>query len=90
MATIDITRKHSAGKDKAREVAESIAERLKDKIGITYRWAGDDLNFERTGAKGTIHVADDSVRVEVDLKMMLRPMKGKIEGKIHQYLDESF
>ncbi len=89
MATIDIRRSHSLGKDRAREAAEGIAKRLEHKLAVKYRWEGDDLRFERTGAKGRIHVSDDAVRVEVDLGMMLRPMKGKVEQKVHQYLDEA-
>ena len=89
MATIDVTRQHSLGKDKAKEAAEGIAKKLETKLDVKYRWDGDDLRFERTGAKGRIHVTDDRVRVEVDLSLMLRPMKGKVEQKIHQYLDEA-
>lgn len=89
MATIEISRSHWLGKDEAREAAEGIARRLESKLDVKYRWEGDDLRFERTGAKGRIHVADGAVRVEVDLGMMLRPMKGKVEQKIHQYLDEA-
>jgi putative polyhydroxyalkanoate system protein len=88
MATIDIKRSHSIGKDKARTAAEAVAQRLKDKIDATYRWEGDDLKFERSGAKGRIAVSDTEVRVEVELGMLLRPIKGKIEDKVHQYLDE--
>jgi putative polyhydroxyalkanoate system protein len=89
MATIDVTRSHSLGKDKARDAAEGIAKRLQSKLDVKYRWDGDDLKFERTGAKGRIHVSDASVRVEVDLGLMLRPMKGKVEQKVHEYLDDA-
>ena len=89
MATIDVRRAHTIGKDKARAAAESVAERLRDKIQISYQWAGDDLRFERTGARGAIHVTDREVHVEIDLSLVLRPMKGKIEGKVHKYLDEA-
>lgn len=89
MATIDVSRSHTMGKDRAREAAEGIAKRLENKLDIKYRWEGDDLKFERTGAKGTIFVTDDKVRVAVDLGMMLRPMKGTVEQKIKQYLDEA-
>ncbi len=88
MATIDIQRTHSLGKDKARAAAELVAERLKEKIDATYRWDGDDLRFERSGAKGRIHVTDSTVRLEIDLSLVLRPLKGKIEEKAHKYLDE--
>ena len=89
MATIDIRRSHSIGKDAARKAAEGIAAKLKDKLSVTYRWDGDDLRFERTGANGRIHVTDNEVRVEVDLGFLLKPMKGKVEQKVHQYLDEA-
>ena len=89
MATIDIRRTHAIGKDKARKAAEGVAERLKEKLEVKYRWEGDDLTFERTGASGRIHVTDNEVRVEVDLNFLLRPMKGKVEQKVHQYLDEA-
>jgi putative polyhydroxyalkanoate system protein len=88
MATIDIKRSHALGKDKARAAAEAVARRLKDKIDATYRWKGDDLEFERSGAKGRIAVSDTEVRVQVELGLLLGPLKGKIEDKVHQYLDE--
>jgi len=88
MPTIDIQRTHNLGRDKARAAAELVAARLKEKIDATYRWDGDDLRFERSGAKGRIHVTDTTVRLEIDLGLVLRPLKGKIEEKAHQYLDE--
>ena len=88
MATIDIKRAHSIGKDKAREATQQIADRLKAKMDVTYRWEGDTLKFERTGASGTIKVSDTAVEVAVDLNMMLRPMKGKVQEKIEHYFSE--
>jgi len=87
LATIDITRAHSLGKEKARQAAEQLAEKLRNKIQIDYKWNGDVLSFNRKGADGKIHVADSQVRVEVDLGLLLRPMKGSITDKINQYLD---
>jgi putative polyhydroxyalkanoate system protein len=89
MATIDVRRSHDIGKEAARKAAEQIAQKLKDKLSVTYRWEGDDLRFERTGASGRIRVTDTEVRVEVDLGFLLKAMKGKVESKVHQYLDEA-
>lgn len=89
MATIDLRRSHTIGKDKAKVAAQSIADKLKEKIEIQYRWEGDSLLFERSGAKGRIDVTDSEVVVEVDLGLMLRPMKGSITEKIQSYLDKS-
>jgi putative polyhydroxyalkanoate system protein len=89
MATIDIRRTHSIGKDAARKAAEGVAEKLKEKLSVTYKWEGDDLRFQRTGASGRIRVTDTEVHVEVELGFLLKPMKGKVEQKVHQYLDEA-
>jgi len=89
MATIEKRRTHTKGKDHARKAAEVIAEKLKDKINVTYHWAGDDLEFKRTGASGRIRVSETDVRVEIDLSLVLRPMKGMIEEKVEKYLDET-
>lgn len=87
MADIELERSHTLGRARAREVAEEIAAKLKEKIQVTYRWEDDVLHFERTGASGFIEVDDDEVRVEVTLGVLLKPMKGMIEGKIVEYLD---
>ena len=73
---------------KAREGAQKLAERLKEKLDAKFHWDGDVLKFERTGASGKITVGDKDVRIEVDLGLMLRPMKSKVEEKIEQYLKE--
>ncbi len=87
MATIDVTKTHNLGKERARKAAEAVAERLKEKIEVQYQWAGDVLEFQRSGANGRIHVSDSEVRVEVDLGLMLRPMKGMITEKVGDYLN---
>jgi putative polyhydroxyalkanoate system protein len=88
MATIDIRRTHALGLEKAREAAEAVAKRLQDKVEAKWRWVGDEIVFERTGAKGRIAVTPSSVHVEIDLSFVLRPLKGKLEQKANQYLDE--
>ena len=77
------------GKEDARKAAEKIAEDIGEKIGASYRWDGDDLRFERSGASGSIHVSDDEVRVQVKLGLMLRPLRGTIESKIRSYMAEN-
>lgn len=89
MATIDISRDHQLGLEKAKAAAEGIAEKLKEKVQVDYRWQGNDLVFDRSGAKGSIVVSENNVRVQIDLGMMLRPMKGMIESKVNEYLDKS-
>ena len=88
MASIDISRKHSLGLEAARGAAEKVAQSLKEQLDASYSWKGDNLVWQRTGAKGEIRVSESEVRVLAELSFLLRPLKGKIEGKVHEYLDE--
>lgn len=87
MATIDLRRTHQMGKPKAREAVESIARELQGKLQLEYRWYGDDVRFERPGAKGTIRVTETEVRFEADLGLLLRPLRRTIEREVAEYFD---
>jgi putative polyhydroxyalkanoate system protein len=93
MSTIDITRKHSLPLDQAKKRAEDFAKSMETKLGLTWKWAGDKIVFDAPsgvakGTKGDVSVSTEAVRVTVDLPFMLRVMKGTIESKIHEKLDQ--
>ncbi len=93
MATIDISRSHTLDKDEARARTEKLAKSLEEKLGIRWHWEGDKIKFDAPsgaakGATGTVHVDPSAVRVEVDLPFLLRAVKGTIESKINQKLDD--
>jgi len=93
MATIDISRAHTLEKDEARRRAEALAKSMEDKLGIRWRWEGDKIRFDAPtgaakGATGTVHVDPRDVRVEVDLPFLLRAIRGTVEAKINQKLDD--
>ncbi len=90
MATIDIRKRHQIGLDRARQAAVAIAKELEDRIDVRYRWEGDDLALSRTGATGRFEVRDDEVRVLIELGLPLRPLKGRVTKRVHEYLDEHF
>jgi len=92
MATIEIRKPHTLGRDAARAKAEEIANRLKEKLSLDWEWSGDSVMFEAKGgaakgAKGTLVVRADEIEVNVDLPLMLRPLKGMVESKIREKLD---
>jgi putative polyhydroxyalkanoate system protein len=92
MSTIDISKNHTLSHEDARSKAEELARSMEQKIGIVWKWEGDSIAFNAPGgvAKGTkghVEVTDKTVRVTVDLPLMLRVMKGTIESKIHEKLD---
>lgn len=91
MATIDISRSHSLGLDAAKQRAEQLANDLKERMGIQWRWEGDTIRFSADGgpAKGTtgsVAVATSQVRIEIDLPFLLKAMKGTIAAKVEDKL----
>ena len=88
MANIRIKRKHNLNRDDARVKVEELAKSLQGKLGAEYRWDGDCLRFQRSGASGFIDVRrDGEVEVDVKLGLVLRPMKGMIENSINEGFD---
>ena len=84
MATVEITREHSLGKDAAKERAQKMADKLASKLGAECTWREDELTFQRSGVDGSILVGEDSVQVAVKLGMMLTPMAGMVKGEIEK------
>lgn len=93
MATIDISRAHTLPLDAAKQKAEELAKSMQTKLGLTWSWAGDSIKFEAPGGaakgtKGEVVVTAAVVRVVVDLPFMLRLLKGTIEDKINEKLNQ--
>lgn len=94
MATIDIKRNHTLGIETAKKTAENLADGMKEKLGIVWRWSGNDIKFDAPsgmakGASGVVSVTESTIRVEIDLPFLLRPMKGTVEDKVNEKLDKA-
>ena len=89
MAKITVERPHSLGKEKAREKAELLVEKLADKYGIEHEWSGDVVKLEGKGAKGTVDVGEDFVRVNLELNFFLSAMSGQIQAEVERQLDKA-
>jgi putative polyhydroxyalkanoate system protein len=90
MPDIRVERSHAIGKDAALAAALKVAERLKEKAQVNYRVAGDMIEFERSGAKGRLVIADDKVTAEITLGLLMKPMRGMIEKKLEEYFGRYF
>lgn len=89
MARIQVERAHTLGKDGARAKAEKLAHQLQERYGLQPSWSGDTLNLKRSGVKGTLTVAEDSLRIEVELGLLMSAMSGTIQSEIEKALDKS-
>ena len=89
MARITVEREHSLGKEGARAKAEALAQKLKDKYGVESSWSGDTLNLKRSGVKGTVQVAEDALRIDVELGLLMSTMSGPLKSEIEKALDKA-
>ena len=91
MSTIDVKRAHTLPKDEAKKRAEDLANSMKDKFNLVWKWEGDAIKFDAPsgaakGTKGQVAVTDTEVHVQIDLPFLLRVMKGTIESKVNEKL----
>ncbi len=93
MATIDVRRSHNLSNEEARKRAEQLAKSLEDKLGLKWKWEGDRLVFSAPsgpakGTEGSVEVGKNDVSVKIDLPLLLRMIKGKVEAKVVEKLDK--
>lgn len=90
MASIDVTRRHTLGRERAREIVERIGQDLVRRYAVQTQWQGDTLLVRRSGIEGRIEVGEDSVRMHAQLGMLVGMLKGTIEQEINQQFDQYF
>lgn len=88
MSVIDIHRAHSLDKSHAREAAETLAKDLSRQFDVNYEWDGDLLRFKRSGVKGKLEISEQDLHIHLELGLMLRAFKSRIEQEIHSQLDQ--
>ena len=88
MSQIHIRKKHKLGQKQARKTAEKLAEKLASEYNAKCCWKDDNLEFKSSGVNGLLNVKNDEVEIKVNLGMMLRPLRSKIENGINAELDD--
>ncbi len=94
MATIDLQRSHSLPldevKDRLKKLVDDFAERRKELVSKV-EWSDDRSHATASGKgfKATFRVDEREARVAVDLSLMLRPFKKKVQARLEQKLEEA-
>lgn len=88
MAVISIAKRHKLPHRAAKDVADRVAKDLKKRFELDYAWDGDDVEFERPGISGRMHVGKETISLDVRLGLLLTPLKPAIEREIHATLDK--
>ncbi|MDX1457641.1 MAG: polyhydroxyalkanoic acid system family protein [Marinobacter sp.] len=88
MAVIDVHRSHSLDHEHARQAAEALAQDLSREFDVHYQWDGDVMRFKRSGVKGQLNITPADIHVHLELSLLLRPFKARIEQEIHSQLSQ--
>lgn len=88
MASIQIRHPHSLGISAALASAKQFEE-LMARFGVKLRWEGNRADVKGTGVAGVLTVNEADINVELELGMLLKPMTGKLEASIKEYLAQA-
>ena len=88
MADINLIRAHNLGLKAARTAADKMMTKLSEQFGMSGKWSGDTLVFERSGVSGTLAVTDKEMVLAVTLGFLLKAMRGGIERSVNEQLDK--
>jgi putative polyhydroxyalkanoate system protein len=87
MSEILVQRRHNLRLAGARRLAETMARKLQNQYGGTYKWEGNTLHFQRPGASGHLVVTKADVKVRVEIGLLLTPLRSRIEREIQVFCD---
>lgn len=87
MAVIDVRREHAMSREQALAAADRLARELARDYDLHFDWQGDMLRFKRMGAKGWLKVEDAAIAIHLELGLLLRPFKGRIEQEVTRNMD---
>ncbi len=95
MATIDIRHPHRTTTQDASEKTKDLLARFAEKrseIVERVSWAPDGLSADVIGRgfKGGCRITEREIIIEIDLKLIARPFKGKIEDGLRRRLSQTF
>ena len=87
MSEISIKRAHHSTLPDAKKMAEKIAAKLEKDYQLKSSWAGDILNFTRSGVNGTLAVSAKELKIDVKLGFLMAAFKGPIQDAMEKNLD---
>jgi putative polyhydroxyalkanoate system protein len=88
VSDISIKRNHNTSVAEAKKVADKVAAKLEKDYQLKASWAGDVLNFARSGVNGTLAVGAKDFKIDVKLGFLMAAFKGPIQSAIEDNLEK--
>ena len=83
-----IRREHSLGTTEARRRVDEIAADMGNRLNLSSKWRGDDLQVKGSGVDGTIAVSEDAIEISINLGFALKLMESSIRTAIEGTMDK--
>jgi len=90
MAVIKLRHDHTLDSETALRRARALVDEFADKLKAAVKWEGSDATFRGAGFSGSARVAPGRLEVNVDLSLVMRPLKGKIEERLREAVAKRF
>ena len=87
MADISIKRAHHGSLADARKMADKVALKLEKDYQLKSTWAGEVMNFTRSGVNGTLLVTAKELHIDIKLGFLAGAFKGTIADAVEKNLD---
>jgi putative polyhydroxyalkanoate system protein len=88
VSDISIKRAHNTTVTEAKKVADKVADKLAKDYQLKSSWAGDVLNFARSGVNGSLAVTAKDIKVDVKLGFLMAAFKGPIQKAMEENLEK--
>jgi putative polyhydroxyalkanoate system protein len=88
VSDISIKRAHNTTIAEAKKVADKVADKLANDYQLKSTWAGDVLNFARSGVNGSLAVTAKDIKVDVKLGFLMAAFKGPIQKAMEDNLEK--
>jgi putative polyhydroxyalkanoate system protein len=90
MTAISIHQPHALPLEHARAAAQQVAERMAAEYGLTCRWDGDVLRFERSGVSGQLALQPRQAHMTVKLGFPMSAFGAAIQAKLAENMRKVF
>jgi len=77
MSDIKMIKYHSLPIARARALVQQAADNLAKEYDLSSRWAGNTLQFRRSGVQGEMRVTESEIDLEVTLGFLLKAFKSR-------------
>lgn len=85
---LKISRTHAEPEAEVRDRLGRMEERLRTKYGAQTRWLDDTtMSIGAPGVRGQLTVQPGELAVDLDLSVVLTPLRGRIERELAKELD---